>query len=79
MELSLLAVCVCSFVGVFIILVFLAFIMHVIMNVFPARTTTVGSTEPNDGEMIAAVASAYARRFPGTRIRKIEETHTIKN
>ena len=75
MELSLLAVCVWAFVGVFIVLVFLALIMHIIMSVFPARTTATG---PHDGTMVAAVVSAYARRFPGAPISKIEEINTIK-
>jgi Na+-transporting methylmalonyl-CoA/oxaloacetate decarboxylase gamma subunit len=60
-----------SFMGVFIVLVFLALAMQVMVRLFPAKTETTG---PDDDAMYAAIVSTYAHRFPGARVTKIEES-----
>ncbi|MBN2123101.1 MAG: hypothetical protein JW821_02305 [Deltaproteobacteria bacterium] len=74
MGLSLLAICVCAFVGVFIVLVFLALVMQIIMSLFPAKTLPMA---PDEAPMVAAIVSAYARGFPGARICHMEEINNI--
>lgn len=73
MEPNLIVVFLASFSGVFLVLVFLAIAMYILMRLFPAKAITKG---PDDAPVYAAIVSTYAHRFPGTRIGKIEE---IKN
>ena len=74
MQNSLIMVCVSSFVGVFIILIFLAVVMQAITAIFPEKKKV--SPGADDVAIYAAITSAYTRMYPGTRIKKIEE---IKN
>ncbi|MBU1319073.1 MAG: hypothetical protein KKH67_07745 [candidate division Zixibacteria bacterium] len=68
MELSeLVVVCISAFAAVFVLLSILAFVMRLILVVFPERESG------GDATMIAAVASALSTVYPGTRITKIEE------
>jgi hypothetical protein len=60
-------VCTSAFVGVFLLLAFLALIMKAIMAIFPSK---MGGT---DSAVLAAVASAVSSAYPGTKITKIEE------
>ena len=73
MQINLFMICVSSFVGVFCVLVFLAVAMQLIMYIFPEKKIETGS---DDAVLYAAITSAYARMYPGTRVSKIEE---IKN
>ena len=60
-------ICGIAFLIVFLILAFLAFIMRIIMLIFP--TKAAGS----DPAVIAAVATTVQAVFPGTKITKLEE------
>jgi hypothetical protein len=73
MENSLLTICASSFIGVFLVLVFLAVAMEVITRLFPQKIVSAGS---DDAAIFAAITSTYARLYPGMRISNIEE---IKN
>ena len=73
MESNLVTICISSFTGVFIVLVFLAVTMEVITRVFPEKIASAGA---DDAAVFAGITSTYARLYPGTRISNIEE---IKN
>ena len=73
MQVNLFMICVSSFIGVFAVLMFLAVAMQLIMYVFPEKKIETGS---DDAALYAAITSAYARMYPGTRVSNIEE---IKN
>lgn len=73
METSLFMICVSSFVGVFIVLVFLAVAMELITRIFPQKIVRTGS---DDAAIFAAITSSYSRLYPGRQISNIEE---IKN
>jgi hypothetical protein len=60
-------ICGIAFLIVFIILALLAFLMRIIMLIFPMRAA---ETDP---AMIAAVAATIQSVFPGTKITKLEE------
>jgi hypothetical protein len=60
-------ICGIAFLVVFIILALLAFIMRIIMLIFPEK---VAGT---DSAMIATVAATFQTIFPGTKITKFEE------
>ena len=65
-----------SFAGVFVVLVFLAVVMEIIVRVFPAKAKATG---PDDCSLYSAIISTYAREFPGARIARIEEIKNGKN
>lgn len=65
---DLLVICLSAFTAVFVLLTVLAAVMRVLIVVFPDRVTA-GS----DPAVIAAVASAAAAAFPGTKVSRIEE------
>jgi len=73
MEPNLLMVCVSSFLGVFVVLIFLALAMEMITRIFPQKIVRTGS---DDAAIFAAITSSYSRLYPGRRISNIEE---IKN
>lgn len=75
MENNLPVVFLTSFAGVFVVLVFLAVIMEILMRVFPAKKRVAGS---DDGALCTAIISTYAREFPGARVAKIEEIGNLK-
>ncbi|MBN2246524.1 MAG: hypothetical protein JW755_11840 [Candidatus Aminicenantes bacterium] len=64
---NLLVICLVAIFWVFIILTFLAFLMRLIILVFPEKR---GKT---DGAVISAITAAAFSVFPGMRITKIEE------
>ncbi|MEE9555409.1 MAG: hypothetical protein V3W18_14070 [candidate division Zixibacteria bacterium] len=64
---NLVMVCASAFVGVFLLLSFLALVMKAITAVFPQKSA--GS----DAAILAAVASTVSSAYPGTKITKIEE------
>ena len=65
---ALLFICAAAFAGVFALLALLAAVMRVIILVFPKIE------ERTDAALMAAVASAAAALYPGTKVTKIEET-----
>ena len=65
---SLLAICSIAFVAVFVLLAFLAGIMHLITAAFPQEEP------PSDPVVVAAVSAAVATLYPGSKVTKIEET-----
>lgn len=65
-EPSLLIICAAAFVAVILLLSFLAGIIRVLTTLFPVP-------EDTDAVLIAAITSAHAGAYPGTRITKIEE------
>ncbi len=73
MESNLVTICISSFIGVFLVLVFLAVTMEVITRIFPEKIASAGA---DDAAVFAGITSTYARLYPGTRISNIEE---IKN
>jgi hypothetical protein len=64
---DLLIICASAFVGVFLLLSFLALVMRIIIAVFPQRGAG------GDAALMAAVVSTVSATFPGTRITNIEE------
>lgn len=66
-NLNLLAICLSAFVYVFVILVILAFLIRLIMLLFPA------AKEADDAALLAAISSTYTGIFPGTKVTNIEE------
>lgn len=60
-------ICGIAFLVVFIILTLLAFIMRIIMLIFPEKVAAT------DSAMIAAVAATVQTIFPATKITKLEE------
>jgi hypothetical protein len=64
---NLLIVCALAFGAVFVLLLFLAIVMRVILAVFPQRAGA------SDAAVFAAVAAASTQLYPGTIIKKIEE------
>ncbi len=64
---ELYVICGIAFLVVFVILTLLAFLMRIIMLIFPEKVAGIDST------LIAAVASTVQNVFPGTKITKLEE------
>lgn len=60
-------ICGIAFLVVFIILTLLAFLMRIIMLIFPQKVAEL------DSAVIAAVAATVQTVFPGTKITKLEE------
>ncbi len=83
-DFSLVTICLMAFTAVFVLLTTLAIIMRLIMVLFPfteeerKAARKVSSVRPSsaatiDEPLIAAIATAAAAAFPGTKISKIEE------
>lgn len=66
-NLNLLAICLSAFVYVFVILVLLAFLIRLIMFLFPA------AKKGDDTALYTAILSTYSGIFPGTKVTNIEE------
>ena len=64
---DLLNACLVAFVAVFVLLSFLAVVMHLITMAFPARR------EGLDPVVVAAVSSTVASLIPGAQVTHIEE------
>ncbi|MGB3863539.1 MAG: hypothetical protein WBE11_10840 [Candidatus Aminicenantaceae bacterium] len=60
-------ICGIAFLVVFIILALIAFLMRIIMLIFPEKLAEI------DPAMIAAVAATVQTIFPGTKMTKLEE------
>lgn len=72
MEGSLFSMCVSSFAAVFLVLSFLAIAMRIIIMIFP-ETQPETAAVSDDAPIFAAISAAYAQRYPGARVVKIEE------
>jgi hypothetical protein len=68
-EPNLLLICISSFSAVMIILSLLALMMRLLLVLFPVKIQKEG----NDTAIIAAITTAYNRKFPGTKISNIGE------
>ena len=66
-EASLLTVCGAAFLAVFVLLVALAVVIRLITLTFPLRTRL------DDTALVAAISTAAAAVYPGTRVTRIEE------
>jgi Na+-transporting methylmalonyl-CoA/oxaloacetate decarboxylase gamma subunit len=64
---NLLIICALAFGAVFVLLMFLALVMRIIIAVFPQVKETFDST------LLAAIASSTSAAYPGTIITKVEE------
>ncbi|OGL47641.1 MAG: hypothetical protein A2161_19895 [Candidatus Schekmanbacteria bacterium RBG_13_48_7] len=65
---SLFSICISAFIGVFVLLTFLAIVMRIIIVLFPEKE------KGTDAAVIAALTTTMQSIFPGTKITKIEET-----
>ena len=66
-EHNLLMVCISSFTAVFVLLVFLAAVMRILIQVFPEKVAKT------DAAVLAALTAVVSAFYPGTRITKVEE------
>ena len=73
MEESLLSMCVSSFAAVFLVLSFLAIVMRLLIMVFPEKVVRAVAPVSDDAPIFAAISAAYAQKYPGHRVTKIEE------
>jgi len=64
---SLFIICALAFGAVFVLLIFLAVVMRIILAIFPHKVAS------SDSAIYAAIASVALRYYPGTNIKKIEE------
>lgn len=63
---NLLVICAAAFIAVIVLLSFLAGVIRVLTALFPVVDDT-------DAALVAAISSAAARAYPGTRITNIKE------
>lgn len=66
-EPNLLIICAAAFLAVLLLLSLLAGLIRVLTAVFPAESAE------SDAPVIAAIHTAVARVYPGTRVTNIEE------
>jgi hypothetical protein len=66
-EPNLLVISASAFIAVIVLLSLLAAIIRLLTTLFPVE-------EDGDAAVLAAIATAAARAYPGTRITNIEET-----
>jgi hypothetical protein len=67
MEVDLLVICALAFVGVFVLLAFLALVMRVLVSIFPELV------EDSDAAVVAAMAAVVSTIYPGTKVTKVQE------
>lgn len=60
-----------SFAAVFMVLMFLAVAMRLIIVIFPEKPAADAGAD--EAAVYAAISSTYARLYPGTRVSNIEE------
>jgi hypothetical protein len=65
-EPNLLIICAAAFIAVIVLLSLLAGIIRILTLLFPVP-------DDADAALIAAITSAHAGAYPGTRITRIEE------
>ena len=66
-EVSLFTICGVAFLAVFVLLIVLAMVIRLITLVFPMRGQADGAA------LVAAISTAAAAVYPGTRVTRIEE------
>lgn len=66
-SLDFLTICGSAFIGVFILLVILGFVMRIIVLLFPEKAMTIDET------LVAAIFTAAGKVYPNKKITKIEE------
>ena len=72
-EFGLLSICLTAFAAVFVLLSFLAAVMHLIIRVFPEKDAVrPESAEDTDPSVVAAITGTAAAVYPGARVTKIE-------
>jgi len=69
-EASLLIVCAVAGLSVFVVLSFLAGVIHVLNLAFPPPAVAADATDP---AVVAAITQAVQVAHPGTRVTGIEE------
>lgn len=65
---NLLAVCMTSFIAVFVLLALLAGVMELIMRISPEKKART------DAAYVAAITSTYNALIPGAKVTRIEES-----
>ena len=74
---SLFAVCSLAFLTVFLLLAFLALVMHLITEAFPVSEESLipamVRVDSIDPAMVAAITGSVATLIPGARVTMIEE------
>lgn len=70
-EASLLTVCAVAGLSVFVVLSFLAGVIHLLNLLLPPRSEPAGGV---DAVLVAAVTQAVQAARPGTRVTRIEES-----
>jgi hypothetical protein len=74
---SLFAVCSLAFLTVFLLLAFLALVMHLITEAFPVSEKSLipamVRVDSIDPAMVAAITGSVAAIIPGARVTMIEE------
>ena len=68
MDTDLFVICVSAFIAVFALLSFLAVAMRLLIIIYPENVAARA-----DAAFIAALTSAMAITYPGTKVTKIEE------
>lgn len=66
-AISILSACGVAFVAVFVLLSFLALVMHVLTLTFPQKQVRI------DPMLIAAITSTVSSIYPGARVTRVEE------
>ena len=73
-DFGLLSICATAFTAVFLLLGFLAVVMHYIMEIFPeneiAQEMPAGKI---DHAVMAAISAVAGSAYPGKKVLKIEE------
>ena len=73
-DFGLMAICATAFSAVFLLLGFLAVVMHYIMEIFPENEIAMTLPAGNiDQAVLAAISAAAGSAYPGLKVLKIEE------
>ena len=73
-DFGLLSICATAFTAVFLLLGFLAVVMHFIIEIFPENETAQTAPAGNiDHAVVAAITAAAGSAYPGAKVLKIEE------
>ena len=67
---QLLLVCLSSLLAVFVLLTLLAFVMRILVAVFPE---TLEKLAKSDAALLAAVSATVTSMYPGSRVTRVEE------
>jgi len=67
---QLLFICLSSLLAVFVLLTLLAFVMRILVAVFPE---TLEKLAKSDAALLAAVSATVTSMYPGSRVTRVEE------